>query len=98
MLSVYQNQQMFIEDADSPPEIWAHELFEEELNKIATIGALARQRGSRQFGVNLMKKGITPARLADSVFGRGNWVPYLPTRLVKGEKEAVNIAGGYTIE
>ena len=49
--------QVFVEDSNSPPEIWAHAQFEWELDNVATVAPAHAIRALRQFG-SLLPEGV----------------------------------------
>ncbi|OWF47150.1 alkyl/aryl-sulfatase BDS1-like [Mizuhopecten yessoensis] len=87
--------QAFIEDVNHPPDIWAHELLPNEVNKFYTASFGAKfQRSMRQFGVFVKKRlnaGIGPVveyGTDDNSFGF-----VMPNKFVNKPETRATIAG-----
>lgn len=91
--------QVFIDDADSPPDIWAHHTTMEQFERFSKAGGAGYLRAMRQFGPFLPDKeqinaGIGPRlRFKDTEDSESTSALVFPNRfLVKDEEEHV-VAG-----
>ena len=85
--------QSFLEDAENPPEVWAHETLEYELNRYFTVSMTGFRRAMRQFGVLIpahVNSGIGPALRAGIAKGIG--ILY-PDHFLDEDEKDVKIAG-----
>ena len=83
-------------DPEDPPQVWAHETLEEELDNVVRTGSSYFIRAMRQFGVLLPPEASTALK-TELKFGRSNPGSLYPTHLVHEEHKDVNIAGIYCI-
>jgi hypothetical protein len=86
--------QSFIEDPENPPVIIGHELLPGQVQRQTNTFNKVYRGAVHQFGTKLPEEAIINAGLGFILKTDGAAIPWiLPSKLIRGEREAMTIAG-----